>query len=29
MQAIRDEVYSFIGAHPQYDDITLVVMEAQ
>ena len=29
MQAIKDDVYSFIGAHPQYDDITLVVMEAQ
>ncbi|MDD4908824.1 MAG: SpoIIE family protein phosphatase [Candidatus Omnitrophica bacterium] len=29
MLAIKDEVYSFIGAHPQYDDITLVVLEAQ
>jgi serine phosphatase RsbU (regulator of sigma subunit) len=29
MQAVKDEVYTFIGAHPQYDDITLVVMEAQ
>jgi sigma-B regulation protein RsbU (phosphoserine phosphatase) len=27
MQAVRDEVYSFIGSWPQYDDITLVVME--
>ena len=29
MQAIKDEVYTFIGNHPQYDDITLVVMEAR
>ncbi|MDD4909021.1 MAG: PP2C family protein-serine/threonine phosphatase, partial [Candidatus Omnitrophica bacterium] len=29
MRVIKDEVYSFIGAHPQYDDITLVVLEAQ
>ena len=28
MQAIKDEVYAFIGNYPQYDDITLVVMEA-
>jgi serine phosphatase RsbU (regulator of sigma subunit) len=28
MQAVKDDVYSFIGTHPQYDDITLVVMEA-
>ena len=28
IQAIKDEVYAFIGTHPQYDDITLVVMEA-
>jgi serine phosphatase RsbU (regulator of sigma subunit) len=28
MQAVRDEVYSFIGNYPQYDDITLVVLEA-
>jgi len=28
IQAIKDEVYAFIGIHPQYDDITLVVMEA-
>ena len=28
MQAVKGEVYSFIGDHPQYDDITLVVMEA-
>ena len=26
---IKDEVYSFIGTREQYDDITLVVMEAQ
>jgi len=29
MQAVRDEVYSFIGNYPQYDDITLVVLEAK
>ncbi len=29
MQLVKDEVYSFIGEHPQYDDITLVVLEAQ
>ncbi|MFA5116057.1 MAG: SpoIIE family protein phosphatase [Candidatus Omnitrophota bacterium] len=29
MRVIKDEVYSFIGTHPQYDDITLVVLEAQ
>jgi serine phosphatase RsbU (regulator of sigma subunit) len=28
MNLIRDEVYAFIGTTPQYDDITLVVMEA-
>jgi serine phosphatase RsbU (regulator of sigma subunit) len=28
MRAIKDDVYSFIGSHPQYDDITLVVLEA-
>ena len=28
MQAVKDETYAFIGSHPQYDDITLVVMEA-
>ena len=28
MQAVKDEVYAFIGEHPQYDDITLVVLEA-
>lgn len=28
MLAIKKEVYMFIGTHPQYDDITLVVMEA-
>ena len=28
IQAIKEEVYLFIGNHPQYDDITLVVMEA-
>jgi sigma-B regulation protein RsbU (phosphoserine phosphatase) len=27
MKIIRDEVYAFIGDVPQYDDITLVVME--
>ena len=29
MHAVKDEVYAFIGSHPQYDDITLVVMEAK
>jgi len=29
MRLIKEEVYSFIGNHPQYDDITLVVLEAQ
>ncbi len=29
MQAIKDDVYSFIGTKPQYDDITLVGLEAQ
>ena len=28
MQAIKDDVYTFIGAHAQYDDITIVAMEA-
>ena len=28
MQAIKEEVYAFIGTKPQYDDITLVVLEA-
>jgi serine phosphatase RsbU (regulator of sigma subunit) len=28
MNLIRDEVYAFIGTTPQFDDITLVVMEA-
>ena len=28
MNIIKDEVYAFIGDVPQYDDITLVVMEA-
>ena len=27
MQAVKEEVYTFIGNRPQYDDITLVVME--
>ena len=26
--SVKDDVYSFIGDHPQYDDITLVVLEA-
>ena len=29
MKSVKDEVYEFIGEHPQYDDITLVVLEAQ
>jgi serine phosphatase RsbU (regulator of sigma subunit) len=29
MQAIKEEVYAFIGTKPQYDDITLVVLEAK
>ena len=29
IQAIRDEVYTFIGTQAQYDDITLVVLEAK
>ena len=29
IRAVKDEVYSFIGNHPQYDDITLVVLEAK
>ena len=29
MQAVKDEVYTFIGNYPQYDDITLVVLEAE
>ena len=28
MQSIKDEVYLFMGSYPQYDDITLVVLEA-
>ena len=28
MKIVRDEVYAFIGNAPQYDDITLVVLEA-
>jgi len=28
MLAVKDEVYSFSGAYPQFDDITLVVLEA-
>lgn len=28
MKAVKDEVYSFIGSVPQYDDITLIVLEA-
>ncbi|MDD5066631.1 MAG: SpoIIE family protein phosphatase, partial [bacterium] len=28
MQAVKDEVYSFIGSVPQYDDITIIVLEA-
>ncbi|MFA5096810.1 MAG: SpoIIE family protein phosphatase [Candidatus Omnitrophota bacterium] len=28
MNAVKDEVYSFMGSCPQYDDITLVVLEA-
>jgi len=28
MNAIKDAVYQFIGTREQYDDITLVVMEA-
>ena len=29
MQSVKDEVYAFIGTQPQYDDITMVVLEAQ
>ena len=29
MQAVKEDVYSFIGNWPQYDDITLVVLEAK
>ena len=29
VQLLKDEVFDFIGSHPQYDDITLVVLEAQ
>jgi serine phosphatase RsbU (regulator of sigma subunit) len=29
MNTVKDEVYSFIGTREQYDDITLVVMEAK
>ncbi|MFA5115981.1 MAG: SpoIIE family protein phosphatase [Candidatus Omnitrophota bacterium] len=28
MKAVKEDVYSYIGSHPQYDDITLVVLEA-
>ena len=28
IKAVKDEVYAFIGSYPQYDDITLIVMEA-
>ncbi len=28
MKMIKDDVYAFIGSAPQYDDITLVVLEA-
>jgi len=28
-QAVKDDVYEFMGKCPQYDDITLVVLEAQ
>ena len=29
MYTVRDEVHAFIGAYPQYDDISLVVLEAK
>jgi serine phosphatase RsbU (regulator of sigma subunit) len=29
MTAIKEDVYAFIGTHPQYDDISLVVLEAK
>ncbi|MDD5067432.1 MAG: SpoIIE family protein phosphatase, partial [bacterium] len=29
MDSIKSEVYAFMGNYPQYDDITLVVMEAR
>ena len=29
LASLKDEVYSFIGTREQYDDITLVVMEAK
>jgi len=28
MQAVKDEVYAFIGLQSQFDDITIVVLEA-
>ncbi|MDD5654812.1 MAG: PP2C family protein-serine/threonine phosphatase, partial [Candidatus Omnitrophica bacterium] len=29
LNTIKEEVYNFIGTREQYDDITLVVMEAE
>ncbi|MDD5067672.1 MAG: PP2C family protein-serine/threonine phosphatase, partial [bacterium] len=29
MKAVKDELYEFMGSYPQYDDITLVVLEAE
>jgi sigma-B regulation protein RsbU (phosphoserine phosphatase) len=29
MNAVKEEVYAFMGTYPQYDDISLVVLEAQ
>ncbi|MDD5067108.1 MAG: PP2C family protein-serine/threonine phosphatase, partial [bacterium] len=29
MKSVKDEIYEFIGNYPQYDDITLVVLEAE
>lgn len=29
MQSVKNEVYTFIGNHPQYDDISLVAMEVR
>jgi serine phosphatase RsbU (regulator of sigma subunit) len=28
LASVKEEVYSFIGSREQYDDITLVVLEA-
>ena len=28
IKAVKEDVYAYIGSHPQYDDITLVVLEA-